>query len=230
MRQLLIENEEAILKGIDQDAKHSENYLSSALEGSQKPALFDVGRKGSFQNVISRLVNDKIFGFYVLTEGNISHNMSAKDFLAAFPQVNRRQFNDEPDTIIYESLFSDLGPSVIGWNAAKQPIFEEGTIPDEGSREIIQNIQDGAILFIRDMKDNFGNLLGEEFQNVRNANFALTKFWKHETDQGILDDISHEDTLSNNCRRPLSDYYVPASSKIAQKIIKRSNLMIQENI
>lgn len=216
IRQLLIENEEIIQKGIDQDAKHSEDYLTSVLEGSKKPALFDVGRKGSFQNAISRLINDKIFGFYVLTEGNISTNMSSKDFLAAFPQVNRRQFNDEPDTIIYESLFSDLGPSVIGWNADKQPIFEEGTIPDEYSREIIQNIQEGALLFIRDMKDNFGNLLGDEFQNVRNANFALTKFWKHESDQGILEDITHEDSLSNNYRRTLSDYYAPASSKIAR--------------
>jgi FkbM family methyltransferase len=217
MRQLFIENEEIILKGIDRDAKHTEDYLTSVLEGSQKPALFDVGRKGSFQNTISRLVNDKIFGFYVLTEGNISPNMSAKDFLAAFPQVNRCQFNDEPDTIIYESLFSNLGPSVIGLNADMQPIFQEGTIPDENSREIIQNIQDGALLFIRDMKNNFGNLLGDEFQNVRNANFALTKFWKHETDQGILDDISHEDSVSNNYRRSLSDYYVSATSKIAQK-------------
>ncbi len=221
LHEFLVKNKKTILNHVQQDAINAKKYLSEKIKPFAKPALFDVGRKGTFQNIISRLIKSNIFGFYVLTEGQVTANIDVESFLAAFPQTDRKLHPNEPDTIIYEILFSSTGESVLGWDKNGAPIFDPTTAPTAESSKIVKEIQKGALLYLQDIRMQLGKLLDDEPQNTKSANYLISKFWTSEADLGLFDELTHEDSISNERRMTLADYYGISGSRRA--IGKRSN-------
>ncbi len=185
---------------------------------------------------MSRVLNRDLFGFYVVTEGEIARNATSFEHEAFFPQVSRGAFQGEPDTVIYEALFSETGPSTSGWSENGTVMFQEGTEQDPQSATTVRNIQDGALDFIRDVDRLFGKTLLRNSINPRAANHVLSEFWNVASDKGVLDAISHEDTLFHDARKPLSAFYAPEvaddifsvydGGELTHRTSKRKRLMI----
>jgi len=223
MSHFLSSNRDVVRRMAKDQADAALAYYRSQTGHSRTPAIFDVGRKGTFQNLLSRVLDKDFLGFYVLTEGAIADNAHSYAYESFFPQVARHLFPDEPDTVIYESLFSETGPSVIGWDTNLNAVVDENTRADELTAQAIAEIQDGAIEFIRDVKAFFGDAFLSFKFNPRVLNRLLMSFWQSRADSDILSKITHEDSLFHSERKSVSAYYANRSEKSDEAVASFGN-------
>ncbi|MEM7776592.1 MAG: HAD-IA family hydrolase [Pseudomonadota bacterium] len=207
LRQFLISNREFIMHRLRPIAKATEDYFSTAFADATRPAIFDVGRKGTYQSFLSFLLNRDVFGFYVMTEGSITANMRSDEYHALFPQVTRSVFRDEPDTVIFESLLSDPGPSIQGWNGDCEMLFAHDTSLDDHSKRRVELVQKGALNFVRDVEETFGPALREVRHKPRIALHPLNCVLASTFGRNVFQDIRHEDGFSLKTRRDVASYH-----------------------
>ena len=223
---ILAEQKKKIDELIQPAADSSRNFYKMKFDEFQCPALFDVGRKGTFQSILSSLFNRRIHGYYVVTEGAVEFNISAKDYEALFPQVMRSLFPDEPDTVIYEALLSEQKAGHVGFSNSQEPLFDPDTTPDLESASSVEKIQAAALELIGDVKSFFGDEFLDHKSNSRSINHLLSTFKRFPEDANILFPITHEDGMFNKDRRRLLSFYSSpmSSGSISNDLISEINL------
>ncbi|MEZ0003811.1 glycosyltransferase [Sinorhizobium fredii] len=198
-------NRQLVRNLLTERSSNAFRYYETETASTVSPAVFDVGRKGTFQNLLSRLLKKNFHGFYVVTEGAITDNAISYD--SFFPQASRHLFPDEPDTVLYESLFSEVGPSIVGWDAEGLAVVDPETQLDPESAAAVTEIQNGALEFVSDVRNFFGSAFLHHQFNPRILNHLVTSFWNNDADCRVLGKIAHEDSLYHRERRTLGDYY-----------------------
>jgi hypothetical protein len=151
-----------------------------------------VGRRGTFQAIIREITKKDIFGYYLLTEGSFTQFNPSNAYDAYFGCLTRSLCKNAPDTILYETLFSDTGPTVVSYDDELLPVFDPGSAYDTKSIDLLKPIQAGALNYIRDVLDRFGDDVTELRQEPLESNYLLTNFWASHKDYQVIESLQHE--------------------------------------
>lgn len=179
-------------------------FYSKKFAKQNKCALFDVGRKGTFQNIFSQVFNTEFFGFYVLNSQDIYYNSHGKfdSFLGVIDKFERRiNF----DTIIYELFLSDINPSYSSFVREEPERSKNGVSPEESS--YIEKVQDYALEFVRDACKVFGDAIPHLEQDPYYASYGMESAVRNEFVQEQFNSVPHHDEMSTNEPRNLSSVF-----------------------
>lgn len=152
----------------EQNIKNAKEYLATQFTG--KAATFDVGYSGRPELIISNLLKKPITTYFVHTtsdEGYINSNLAGYDLNCFY------QYAPVFSGTLREHLISASSPTCVGYTRKDKevvPVFgneEEYTFFD---RQVLDNIQKGAVDFTRDIVEIFGKDLHE----MRCSNYYLS--------------------------------------------------------
>lgn len=116
---------------------------------------FDMGYSGRIQGALSEIVGEPINVYFVHVDSKTCENIVRK---RKFKAKNFYDFTPNMTGLIREHIFSDPGPSCIGFkskNGTVAPVFEN-EMKDFQDLFIVDLIQQGAIDFIKDYLESFG--------------------------------------------------------------------------
>ncbi|MEM8595107.1 MAG: glycosyltransferase [Pseudomonadota bacterium] len=215
---ILRDNQAKIREILAPAAARARAYLEERLP--EEPfALFDVGRKGTFQNLFTTIFGRNVTGFYVVTEGPVGQNMPAGRCCSFFGPVPRFLMPDEPDTVIFEVLLSSHEGSTIGYTPDGCPQLEAGQDgkngQDASGKAFIRDVQEGALALLRDSRALFGRSLDSHAIAPRLAAHLLLERGQEPADREILNALPHEDSLSFTASRRIDDYYGRAGAGVS---------------
>ena len=214
LTKFFIEKQNDIKAIIKPEAERATRYFTSQFAQAKNPAIFDVGCRGTFQNILPQVCDRHIYGFYVTTNGAIAENVSASAHSVFLEQQSVPAFSFRYNTVLYEVLLSEAGLSVAGWSKDGEPHFVEDTAPDADTAQSISQIQKGTLDMMHDIYTLFGHSLLRYTTHSTIANRVLWGFWENRQDINILNKIRHEDSSYNKQRKLLIDYYAPRQPNI----------------
>jgi len=173
------------------------NAYRKALPADRRTAIFDVGRKGTFQSVLSRLTGAPLSGFYVINDYEIHRNAPGRSFDSFLGIIDHRVRQKNPDTIIYEALLSEQAGSFLGFDPDGRPLRRAHALSDE-DRALFDALHGGALAFVRDAADMFGSRITEMEQEPFYAAYGLENWAQNEQALSILSRTPHDDPVSNS--------------------------------
>ena len=173
------------------------NAYRKALPADRRTAIFDVGRKGTFQSVLSRITGAPLSGFYVVNDYEIHRNAPGRSFDSFLGIIDHRIRQKNPDTIIYEALLSEQAGSFLGFDADGQPIRRAHVLPNE-DRALFEALHRGALAFVREAASMFGGRVTEMEQEPFYAAYGLENWAQNEQALSILSRTPHDDPVSNS--------------------------------
>ena len=193
-----------IKNSFSESYKHLNSFYESIINDGQTYGLFDVGRKGTFQKVLSRKYNVNIKGFYVVNNSKIEDNVenSYENFL---PVIDKMVHLNNPDTIIYELLLSDIKGSYKG--VIDNRLIREKEDVGEKEKLFIEEIQNGALEFIVDAVALHGKDVKYLEQQPIHASYGMENAFKNENVKLLFSNIPHYDNMSTNLPRTLLDVF-----------------------
>lgn len=180
---------------------------TDAFPEHQKHALFDVGRKGTFQSVLSAISRSKLHGFYVVTDFEIQKNAPKRAYDSFLGMMDGRLSAKVPDTVLYEAFLSEKGGSYIGFDDAGEPMRGPDDHSDD-ERFFFQELHDGALEFVRDAIDRFASDVDDMEQEGFYASYALEYWQENASAVELLQHVRHEDSVSSPDSKSLYDYFI----------------------
>lgn len=140
--------------------KHKESFHTArqyySRVNNNDDVTFDMGYSGRIQGALSEIVGEPINVYFVHADSKKCENITRKQ---GFKVKNFYDFTPSMTGVIREHIFSDPGPSCIGFkkeNDETKPVFENEK-KDFQDVFIVEQIQKGALDFIRDYLRVFGN-------------------------------------------------------------------------
>lgn len=192
------------------EALRIEKFYSSKLDrvdNSEKAFVFDVGRKGTFQRILSKITGKQMFGLYVVTSSQIRHNLrpgSFDTFLGNY--CASLSGKKKVDTVIYESLLSDPRPTYTGVNSSGQP-YRLLSAPTGDFIYKHSEIQAGALDYVKDLCRIHGNHVMNAMLESHDANYGISNWHLNSSTEKLLSSIPHEDSVSTSDSRALGTVY-----------------------
>lgn len=205
-----------ILKVANDERKHYLKYLAdTGIYGAGKVAIVDIGYAGTMQESLFILSEEKksIDGYYLITFRQALSRIEKKGLKASGFLAN---FIDRHDTHhpfckhvpLYETLFSASETSFIrmhtSWDGTTRPVFAPVTSGEARRKEVVNNIQTGAIDFVDEFLSLFGDL--EAFVDVEpNKTIrVLDEYFSspHPVDAKILVNVGFED-MYGGCNKSI---------------------------
>lgn len=180
------------------------NFYAGQLSVAAHPAIFDVGRKGTFQAILSNISGKNVHGFYVVNSYHIQQNAPGRSFDSFLGTIDPTANVRNPDTIIYEALLSEKGGTFLGFDADLNPIRDLGT-KDESS-DLVGQLQRGALDYIHDALSSLGDSIADLEQSSFYAAHALENVAQNENARRLASAIRHEDTISTTSPKKLNSY------------------------
>jgi len=157
-----------------------EDYRSylTGLDCPHTAAVVDIGYSGSSQKVISRLLETKVDGFYMITSERAaslsSEGLFADAWIAQHAPLDHPFFQKVQ---LWELLLSGTHGSVIGTPNGNSFILDDNIL-DEESRAYLSLIHKGAIDLVNVVITNFGTKLIEPLSAVE-ATHPLNEWFKN---------------------------------------------------
>lgn len=185
------------------EAERIETYFRGAIPKDGAAALFDVGRKGTFQRVLTNITRRPLHGYYVMTTQAIHDNVPDRSFDPFLGIIDWKMRRRNPDTIAYEALLSERAGSYAGISVDGAPIRE--CRPTEDSDSQFKRIHSGAMDFISDAISNFGEDVLLLEQEPSYAAYALENWSRNKGIASLFAQLKHEDSISSPFARTLSD-------------------------
>lgn len=179
--------------------------FTAAFEGQSRPAIFDVGRKGTFQAILSEITERQVHGFYVVTDHAIAKNAADRRYDSFLGMIDGRVRAKNPDTILYEALLSEKGGSFVGYDAKGQPIQDEANWPD-GTADVFAEIQGGALEFVAKAVAIHGRRVSDLEQEPYYASYALEHWQNSALATRLIRNLPHEDAASTPIARTVGEY------------------------
>lgn len=203
---ILKDNYKNVLEIFSERIKSINKYYVQEIKKPEKSILFDIGRRGTLQCVLSTILSSPLDACYLFTNKFIDKNaFYSKVFTYLGSEeisINKYSYQNA----IYESLLSSTDNMFIGINN-NQPLFSQDK-PDERSISYIKEIQSGALHFIKDIT----YILGKDIFNLNISNmfssFLLECFWKSPRDCSLLDGIVFDNPLSFTGKKSLWQQYM----------------------
>lgn len=170
----------------------SKQYFSEII--GDNDILFDLGYRANKEHILSSLLERPIDCMYIYTnESKAIERAINKNF------VIRTFYDYTPSAYAAtrELLFSEIGPSCIGYNFEKEPypIFEETYNEHYFNKFIVSTMQKGALDFVQDFEECFSNT--EVVHLFRNFDASLPfEYFMNlslEADRNIFGCITFED-------------------------------------
>ena len=145
-------------QAVDRYRAAMRTYFSAFI--SESDCTFDAGYSARSESILTRLLGTPIDAFYLYANEE-----------RCFTNSGKRAFNvntlhpisaSVPRMMILETMISDINGSCIGYNvsshASISPIFEDSELNFQ-TRYIIQQMHKGALDFVHDWKNCFGDFL-----------------------------------------------------------------------
>ncbi len=179
-------------------------YLRSEL--SDGCATVDVGYSGRTQELIFRLTGIRADAYYLHTNGDEAYRRAAA---CGFRVFSFYDYSPSVTGAVRELLFSKPAPSAVGYrrvDGGVEPIFEA---KEQGFPELylITELQQGALQFVRDFTEIFGDRLG--LMQMRNTDISLPlEYFIHsltDEDAKMFECVVFEDELWAGNSFSLSD-------------------------
>ena len=205
IQSLFRENETLIKKIIRPCAEKTVAYYAEQFSGHENAAIFDVGKKGSFQVFLKDVLNINVHGLYVIGDTTINEHISHRDFSSFFPVTSIFK-PYSVNAIIFESLLSSTMPSLRGVGVDNRMHYENDTLGPK-QKDAIGTIHQGALKFIEDADIKFSPCYARYVFNPYEITTPLRKIWNYPADAGLLANVRHEDPLSSGKSRPMATYY-----------------------
>lgn len=204
---LLRDNLDALQIAASEDADNLLKYYRATLPKKGGTALFDVGRKGTFQAVLSQITGQALHGFYVVTDYAIMENAPGRAFDSLLGMIDGRAQLKNPDTILYEALLSEKGGSYIGFEADGSPRRAEPHVTPQEA-EFFDAVHDGALDYIKDAIEAHGDKVGDLEQESFYAAYGLEHWPDNKAAVELLSSVRHEDSISSPEAKSLKDYFI----------------------
>lgn len=157
VRKLLDHLAPKIYANAEAEFKDMSNYLLEAgLSGDSRQALVDVGYSGTIQKFIMKLLSRKIDGFYLATEEKASSiEAEANVTIDACFAKNVKKSTNAPAIFLHsfllEKLLSADDAQILKYQNGK-PVFRALRQQEQASRPVRQEVQEGALEFVRDAR------------------------------------------------------------------------------
>jgi glycosyltransferase involved in cell wall biosynthesis/FMN phosphatase YigB (HAD superfamily) len=204
------------------------SYRESFPAG-QKHALFDVGRKGTFQSVLSTISGEGLHGFYVVTDFEIQKNAPKRTYDSYLGMMDSRLNSKVPDTVLYEAFLSEKGGTYLGFDEAGQPVRDSASFTVD-EQAFFDELHAGALEYIRDAIARFKQDVDDLEQEGFYASYALEHWPENASAVRLLQDICHEDSVSSPESKSLYDYFINPTRTDAQTLFpvrtERKRIMI----
>ncbi|MGO2264651.1 glycosyltransferase [Halomonas sp.] len=192
-----------IQKITKKDSDSIESFYKGAIQENTRSAIFDVGRKGTFQRILSEITNNELFGFYIINSDDIKKNAGNKfKSYLGFSECIVRGRNI--DTVLYEALLSEKKGSFIGFDENNKPIRE--TSKGDSSVNMFESIllaQKAAL----DYMINSANIYSKDIIFLelegKYASYPLENWMENSDLASIVTSFSHEDSVSTEKARSL---------------------------
>ena len=148
------------------DCKKYDNYFNICKKYFEESftgnaATFDIGYSGKPEAIISSIINKKIRTYFIHTNNSsaFTNTRNCNSKLVTF-------YNYKPTITgtIRELFLSDIGPSCIGYkyeNGIVKPVLKNFEKYNYYNKEMISKIQNGALNFVKDFCDYFGDYINE---------------------------------------------------------------------
>lgn len=170
-------------------ADSSRNYYTRELSIAKHPAIFDVGRFGTVFNLLTSLIRPDIHAFFVTTESPIGDNAEYGKHDSFLGQaLYGAPFRDMASGI-FEGLLSYTGPSISHWEKDGTERFREESQLTGDTKDNIEQIQNGALQFIQDVYDHFGNSLFRYNVQPQVALHVLKNMWDFPKEYNIVEPL-----------------------------------------
>lgn len=183
----------------------------TALPAGKKHALFDVGRKGTFQSVLSGISGASLHGFYVVTDYAIQTNAPKRAYDSFLGMMDNRLNAKVPDTVLYEAFLSERGGSYTGFDENGKAIRDESSDGDE-ELQFFEALHGGAMEFVQDAVARYGADVDDLEQEGFYASYALENWTENPAVSDLLMDVRHEDSVSIPESKSLYEYFVKPRS------------------
>lgn len=185
-------------------------FYRDKLGAGVKTAIFDVGRKGTFQSALSSLTGHRLHGFYAVNSYAIQSNAPGRTYDSYLGIIDPLVREKNPDTIIYEALLSERGGSYLGIEQNGELIrAQKATNPEE--EEFFAGLHSGALEFVNDAIAMHGARISELEQEPFYASYALENWQDSNSAVKLLSSIRHEDSISTVVPRTLGEYLAAES-------------------
>ena len=150
----------------DDYKKLATKYFQKVFEG--KPATFDIGYSGKPESIITSLIGKPLTTYFIHTNTSEGYKNA---YLSNYDINNFYDFKPTMTGTLREILFSDIGPSCIGYEKSGddvKPVFSSKEKYNYFNKYIINTIQNSALKFVED----FSNIFGEYMEMI-----DLNKFY-----------------------------------------------------
>lgn len=214
MGEPLDENFELVLKTLDRNkqnmrslynpaASRLENFYRNKIPNDRVTGLFDVGRKGTFQKFLSTIIQRQIHGYYIMTSKEIYNNAPDRNFDFFLGMMDRMANRRNPNTIVYEALLSEQGGTFFDLDDENVPLREDRNL-SMTSDESVNQVQSGAMRYIRDAAASFGQDLRLLEQEPFYASYAIENWSQSPGMSRLFQTLLHEDSVSSSKSRSIS--------------------------
>ncbi|MEM7688715.1 MAG: glycosyltransferase [Pseudomonadota bacterium] len=206
------------------------DFYRQHLDGEADKAIFDVGRKGTFQSALSNMIGHRVHGFYAVNSYAIQRNAPGRSYDSFLGIIDHRVRSKNPDTVIYEALLSESGGSYLGLDANGELIRADKKM-NADEEQFFSELHTGALEFADDAIAMHGARVVELEQEPFYASYALENWQDSVAATQLLSSVRHEDSMSTVTPRTLTDYLIgkPAANNAAQfapKADKRRRIAI----
>ena len=185
-------------KGLEQHRKFATEYYHKIFDRYDKIALFDCGYSGRTQRILADMLNQELDAYYIASFESIHSlddtKLSYYNFLCE--PFNRWIKNSNFITFLLEIFISEnTTGSIIGFNNIEneiQPVFESSELLSDADKHVIDNIQHGALDFIRVALATFGSDIRFLQITPATATRVLSQFMTnpHPIDARIFDQMN----------------------------------------
>ncbi len=205
---ILKKNAPAVIKARQAEIDNLVRYYTSRLASGFRNAVFGVGRKGTFQTILSEISDATVYGFYVVTDNAIDSNLPERNYSSFLGAIDKNVRAKNPDTILYEVFLSERAGPVTGFSAFLEPLRGE-SYETEDEREFFDKLHAGAIKFAEDAIAQHQSKIYRLEQPAYYAALAIERCMEPGGSLKLLAAIRHEDSLTTSTPRSLTHYFGP---------------------
>lgn len=193
-------------------------FYSYMLADAGKLALFDVGRKGTFQKALSDMLQKDLHGFYVINNYEIHKNAPDRSFASFLGIIDPRVRTNNPDTILYEALLSEQDSGFVRVGMDGQAVRSQNDI-SENQRAVFKEVHEGALDYVRDAIHDYGQNVTMLEQEPFYASYAMENWSQNESASQILSLLPHEDSVSESTPRSIVDIFNKDQAKSDRRLM-----------
>lgn len=178
----------------EQEQKICKEYFIDTAKIGSADLVFDLGYSGKLHNSIVKCIGKNVDGAYLSKDGYDAQKLLDDNNLNV---VSYYDFTPSMQGIINEYIFSERGPSCIGYvktNGSVTPVFDE-VLDDFIGDYVVNELNRGAYKFISEVLDIFHTRICKLKTRALDSSILYENFLIHHTDFdiSIFDDCYVED-------------------------------------